>query len=288
MTRYPTATHTDSDTQQPAGLSLPIAPVFKEDKVQAATLAKHYAFQLIKPYQIPTANTRCTAGNQSSAHHFALYLTLEAGKLSLLDATRPKEAGVSVDFASDALEYRVKHGGGKQEFVARAVGIKGQEFPTVLDATGGLGKDAFILSSLGCRVTLVERSPVVAALLDNGLERASLNVELANWLPHQLTLKHANSITLMQNWQAEAPDVIYLDPMFPHRKKSAAVKKEMRLFQQLLGVDPDSDALLAPAMALAKTRVVVKRPANAPYLAERKPQAKVSSKKHRFDIYLRT
>ena len=284
MSHQSPITHTELDSQPSA--ALPIAPVFKEDNAQAATLAKHYAFQLIKPYQISTANTRRTAGNQSNVQNFGLYLTLEAGKLSLMDATRPKEAGVSVDFASDALEYRVKHGGGKQEFVARAVGIKGQNLPTVLDATGGLGRDAFILASLGCRVTLVERSPVVAALLENGLQRAALNAELTDWLPHQLTLKHANSITLMQNWQAEAPDVIYLDPMFPHRKKSAAVKKEMRLFQQLLGADPDSDALLAPARTLAKTRVVVKRPANASHLANRKPQATVSSKKHRFDIYL--
>jgi len=252
--------------------SVPIVPAFKEDKPQAAVLAKRYGFELSKPSQLTSSS---------------LYLSLEAGTLRLLDAARPKEGGVSVDFASDALDYRVKHGGGKQEFVARAVGIKGNETPTILDATGGLGRDAFILASLGCAVTLIERSPVVAALLESGLERAALNAELSDWLPQQLSLQHANSIEFMQNWAFEAPDVIYLDPMFPHRKKSAAVKKEMRLFQQLLGADPDSDALLLPAIALAKKRVVVKRPANAPNLANRKPQATVSSKKHRFDIYLK-
>lgn len=252
--------------------SMPIVPVFKEDNSQASVLANRYGFEIASPFQLPPS---------------ALYLALEAGTLSLLDTSRPKEGGVSVDFASDALDYRIKHGGGRQEFIARAAGIKGQETPTVLDATGGLGRDAFILASLGCEVTLIERSPVVAALLENGLARAALNNELSKWLPQRLTLQHANSIELMQNWERNAPEVIYLDPMFPHRKKSAAVKKEMRVFQQLLGADPDSSALLAPAIALAAKRVVVKRPASAPCLAERKPQASVSSKKHRFDIYLR-
>lgn len=57
-----------------------------------------------------------------------------------------------------------------------------------------------------------------------------------------------------------APDVVYLDPMYPHRQKSALVKKEMRVFQSLVGNDDDADSLLIPAMTIAKRRVVVKRP----------------------------
>ena len=49
----------------------------------------------------------------------------------------------------------------------------------MLDATAGLGRDAFVLASLGCQVTLIERVPAVAALLENGIERALLNVETA-------------------------------------------------------------------------------------------------------------
>ena len=101
-----------------------------------------------------------------------------------------------------------------------------------------------------------------------------------------MTLLPGIAIEIMTAWTAERPDVVYLDPMFPHRKKSAAVKKEMRLFQQLLGPDEDADALLQPALALALKRVVVKRPAGAPYLADKKPQIEMQGKANRFDIYL--
>jgi 16S rRNA (guanine1516-N2)-methyltransferase len=126
----------------------------------------------------------------------------------------------------------------------------------------------------------------VAALLADGLRRASLEPTLSTWLPQALQLEHGVAIELLSAWQYEQPDVVYLDPMFPHRKKSAAVKKEMRLFQQLLGPDQDADLLLAPALNLAKKRVVVKRPAGAPYLAEQKPDIELKGKANRFDVYL--
>jgi 16S rRNA (guanine1516-N2)-methyltransferase len=85
---------------------------------------------------------------------------------------------------------------------------------------------------------------------------------------------------------AEQPDVIYLDPMYPHKEKSALVKKEMRVFQSLVGEDLDADALLAPAIALAKYRVVVKRPSYAPPLANKKPSTSINMKKNRFDVYV--
>lgn len=216
-----------------------------------------------------------------------LYLTFENNTLALQDGSQPKEGAVWVDFASDALTYRRKHGGGKQESIAKAVGVKGQNTPYVVDATGGLGRDAFVLVSLGCRVCLLERSPVVAALLENGLQRASQHEQLKEWLPQLLSLKHGNSVKLMDKWKEEKPDVVYLDPMFPHKKKSALVKKEMRLFQKLLGGDADANELLAPALQLTQKRVVVKRPASAPFLAEQKPNTSIISKKHRFDLYLK-
>jgi Protein of unknown function (DUF548). len=82
-----------------------------------------------------------------------------------------------------------------------------------------------------------------------------------------------------------APDVVYLDPMYPHRQKSALVKKEMRVFQSLVGPDEDADALLEPARRLAKKRIVVKRPDYAPPLAGVETQSAVVTKSHRFDIY---
>ena len=217
---------------------------------------------------------------------FALIKTMQRLELRLIDGS--KTGPVFVDFASDALTYRRAHGGGlKKEAIARAIGVKGNDAPSVVDATAGLGRDGFILASLGCKVTLLERSPVVAALLQDGLERAQQDPTLGSWLPDRLSLRHGVSIELMQQWQDERPDVVYLDPMFPHKKKSALVKKEMRLFQQLLGADDDADLLLEPALGIASKRVVVKRPADAPFLANKKPNMNISSKKHRFDVYLR-
>ncbi len=215
-----------------------------------------------------------------------LVLIQQATHLGLKQLDEPKVGEVLVDFASDALTFRRLHGGGKKEAIAKAVGLKGQSSLQVLDATAGLGRDAFVLASLGCKVDMIERSPVVAALLKDGLTRATQDTQLCTWLPEQLQLFHGVAVDLLNNWQGKRPDVVYLDPMFPHRKKSAAVKKEMRLFQQLLGPDEDADLLLAPALALANKRVVVKRPAGAPFLAMQKPQIEMTGKANRFDVYL--
>jgi 16S rRNA (guanine1516-N2)-methyltransferase len=137
-------------------------------------------------------------------------------------------------------------------------------------------------------VTLLERSAAVAALLADGLQRAAQDNELSTWISQRLSLRHGTSSALMANWSDNKPEVVYLDPMFPHKKKSALVKKEMRLFQQLLGADEDADALLEPALSLAQKRVVVKRPNDAPFLANKEPSMAIRSKKHRFDVYLQS
>ncbi|WP_241737587.1 class I SAM-dependent methyltransferase [Neptunicella marina] len=215
-----------------------------------------------------------------------LALLLDGNGLSLKQLDEPKTGAVQVDFASDAMNYRRQHGGGKKEAVAKAVGIKTSQRPSILDCTAGLGRDAFVLASLGCQVKMIERSNVVAALLDDGLQRAASHPDLMHWLPQHMQLLTGTAVMVMQQWQGDNPDVVYLDPMFPHRKKAALVKKEMRLFQQLLGPDEDADALLPPALALAAKRVVVKRPAGAPHLNQQKPQIEMAGKANRFDIYL--
>ena len=215
-----------------------------------------------------------------------LALVQHVSHLELRQLDEPKVGGVIVDFTSDALTFRRLHGGGKKEAIARAIGLKGIDSLYVLDATAGLGRDAFVLASLGCVVDMIERSPVVAALLQDGLGRAASDGELGKWLPANMRLFHGVATDLLADWPHKKPDVVYLDPMFPHRKKNAAVKKEMRLFQQLLGPDEDANLLLEPALALAKKRVVVKRPSGAPFLAGKKPQIEMLGKANRFDVYL--
>jgi 16S rRNA (guanine1516-N2)-methyltransferase len=215
-----------------------------------------------------------------------LALIQQISHLELRQLDEPKVGAVKVDFTSDALTFRRLHGGGKREAIARAIGLKGKSSLHVLDATAGLGRDAFVLASLGCKVDMIERSAVVAALLQDGLERAASDVELRSWMPANMQLFHGVATDLLADWPHEKPDVVYLDPMFPHRKKNAAVKKDMRLFQQLLGPDEDADLLLGPALTLAKNRVVVKRPSGAPFLDGRKPHIEMLGKANRFDVYL--
>ena len=213
-----------------------------------------------------------------------LALVLTETRLELHKLDEPKLGAIYVDFVSGAMAHRRRFGGGRGEAVAKAVGIKGHYLPNVVDATAGLGRDAFVLAAIGCHVRMIERNPVVAALLDDGLQRGYQDVEIGAWLKERLTLIHDSSLMALTHI-APKPEVVYLDPMFPHREKSALVKKEMRVFQTLVGADLDADDLLTPAMRIATKRVVVKRPDYAPYLNEVKPQVSVKTKSHRFDIY---
>ncbi|OQP35539.1 16S rRNA (guanine(1516)-N(2))-methyltransferase RsmJ [Pantoea latae] len=214
----------------------------------------------------------------------ALALVQTATHLELRKRDEPKLGGIFVDFVSGAMAHRRRFGGGRGEAVAKAVGVKSGYLPDVVDATAGLGRDAFVLAAIGCRVRMLERHPVVAALLDDGLQRGYQDAEIGGWLRERLTLIHAPSAQALGDI-APAPDVVYLDPMYPHRQKSAMVKKEMRVFQSLVGADEDADALLEPARRLAKKRIVVKRPDYAPPLAGVATQSAVVTKSHRFDIY---
>ena len=197
----------------------------------------------------------------------------------------PLAAGpVRVDFVEGAVAHRRLFGGGSGQMIAKAVGIQAGVRPRVLDATAGLGRDAFVLAELGCGVTLIERQPLIAALLEDGLLRAQADPEVAP-IVARMCLLCGNAIDLMSAWASEPPQVIYLDPMFPHRDKSALVKKEMRLFRPLAGNDDDAPALLAAALKLATHRVVVKRPRKAPAIAGEQPGYVLEGKSSRFDIY---
>ncbi len=204
--------------------------------------------------------------------------------LELRKRDEPKLGGIFVDFVGGAMAHRRKFGGGRGEAVAKAVGVKSGYLPDVVDATAGLGRDAFVLASIGCRVRMIERHPVVAMLLEDGLRRAYDDVDIGGWLRERLTLVQASSLIALDELRPR-PQVVYLDPMFPHRQKSALVKKEMRVFQALVGADEDADGLLAPARRLATKRVVVKRPDYAPPLAGIETQSAIVTKSHRFDIY---
>ena len=148
-------------------------------------------------------------------------LQLTSGGLQLQEVNS-KAGPVRVDFVTGALAHRRQFGGGTGQMIARAVGIQRAVRPYLLDATAGLGRDAFVLACQGCRVDMIARHPLVAAQLQDGLQPALLLSETAA-IVSNMQLQQGNAIELMQNWQGERPQVIYLDPMFPVRSKSALV-----------------------------------------------------------------
>jgi 16S rRNA (guanine1516-N2)-methyltransferase len=192
---------------------------------------------------------------------------------------------ISVDFQSQRLLYRQKFGGGRQQPIARALGLKKGITPHVIDATTGFGRDAFVLASLGCHVHMLERHPVIHALLEDGLRRLALSADTTSPLVNALRLSHTDAREWLSS-TAEPVDTVYLDPMYPHRTKSALVKKEMRVLRQLVGDDLDVAVLLDTALRTARQRVVVKRPKSAPVIGAVTPSYCVESKNTRYDVYL--
>ncbi|MDX1557471.1 MAG: class I SAM-dependent methyltransferase [Marinobacter sp.] len=192
---------------------------------------------------------------------------------------------VRAEFVTGKMGYRREHGGGAGQLVAKAVGLqKTRATLHVVDATAGLGQDAFVLASLGCQVTLFERNPVIHALLADGLARAALNADCAA-IVERMRLLEGSSIDWLARDDTEAADIVYLDPMFPHRDKSALVKKEMQVFRTIVGDDEDSGQLLAGALERARYRVVVKRPRKAPAIEGPKPTTRIEGKSSRYDVY---
>ncbi len=217
--------------------------------------------------------------------HACLLLVSEAG-LALGMTGSARVLPVRADFADPALWYRVRGPGARREDLARALGVYQRRALRVIDATAGWGRDSAVLAALGCEVSMIERQPVIAALLDDALARARRSDrDEVRQLAARLTMISADARSVLREWAAPAPDVVLLDPMFPQRHGSAAVRKEMQFFQVLVGSDDDAPALLEAALGLALHRVVVKRPRKAPPLAGPPPGHAIAGRSTRFDVY---
>jgi 16S rRNA (guanine1516-N2)-methyltransferase len=193
---------------------------------------------------------------------------------------------IFVDFVNGALAHRQQFGGGRGQAIAKAIGLKQGKTPTVLDVTAGLARDAYILATLGCKVTLVEQSPVLYTLIKDGIERA-LTSNTEHSVKNFTNLILADSKIYIEHAARDTPpDVIYIDPMYPERKKSALVKKDMQILHKLIGHSKNEKELLETALKLAKHRVVIKRPIHAQPVTGMKPTMTISSKKTRYDVYV--
>jgi len=192
-------------------------------------------------------------------------------------------AELEIDFTTGAVAHRLRFGGGRGQDLPKAVGLKKGANPQVVDATAGLGRDAFLLASLGAQVTLIERSKHMHALLEAALEKAkhSAVADIAT----RMTLLYGDAKTLLPTL---TPDVVLVDPMHPPRGNSALVKQEMRQLRAIVGADPDALALMQVALATARNRVVLKWPRKAAALAGLPaPSHQILGKSTRYDVFMR-
>jgi 16S rRNA (guanine1516-N2)-methyltransferase len=159
----------------------------------------------------------------------------------------------------------------------RAVG----RWSEVLDATAGLGGDAGTLAAAGRQVTLVERNPVLAAVLEDALRRWRDGGVVA---AARMRLVVADARAYLAATRA---DVVFLDPMYPEPVGGGRARKAEgpRLLRLLAGDDGDQAELLSLARRAARHRVVVKRPRHAPPLAGRPPNGALSGRTVRYDLY---
>ncbi len=223
--------------------------------------------------------------SDSSTEYVLAYTDRGLKLLHISSNSSKTDSILYVDFVRGENGYRLANNCTVKQPLARAAGIKSGTRPTVLDATAGFGTDAFVLASLGCNLTMIERSPIVAALLADGLARAHNHKNTRTITGKRMELLWGNSIEILSSTK-KTYQTIYLDPMYPHRKKSALTKQEMRFLRQCVGDDNDGDLLLRTALKRAENRVVVKRPKGAEPLADIPPSHTITMKNNRFDIYL--
>jgi 16S rRNA (guanine1516-N2)-methyltransferase len=241
----------------------------------AAVFAADYSLTLVESLTTLPDNTHC--------------VWLNANGIGLGEVKRSKlQSSFQVDFIAGRLGHRRRFGNNAGSDLLRAIG---SSQVTVLDATAGFAGDSVILAAEGCTVTMCERNALVRALVQDAIRRASASDDLA--IQPVIMRLHCMAIDAHQFLQElsdtrlahKRPGVIYLDPMYPERKKSALVKKEMRWIRELVGDDPDAGQLLPAARAVAQQRVVVKRMRTAEFLDNQEPDHSISGKTVRFDVY---
>jgi len=210
------------------------------------------------------------------------YLHLQSDRLELVFSKElQKPVTFWIDFVQGKSKYRAQNPGA--ELLIRAIKIKKKLPVSVVDGTGGLGRDAFLLAAAGCKVEVFEKNRIVAALLSDGLRRAMAHLEFAPIIK-RITLHQADMTTHLVK-RVPDPEVIYLDPMFPQRTKTAKVKQEMQILQQLINHQEGPEKLFQAAWSAHPHKIVVKRPIKQEPLLHITPSYTLSGKAIRFDVY---
>ena len=190
-----------------------------------------------------------------------------------------------IDFTTPRMRRRMRESW-KNEPLLRAVGRKPGRAPAVFDATAGIGRDGFILAAHGCRVTMCEQNPLLAQMLAAALKQAqNSRDEKTAAAAARITLIHADSVTVLEGLpQNQRPETVYLDPMYPEKKKNALSGKEMQILKKLCGPSRDAE-LFRAAIHAATARVVVKRPKSAPNFLNHTPNLTIPTPAHRFQVF---
>jgi 16S rRNA (guanine1516-N2)-methyltransferase len=188
-------------------------------------------------------------------------------------------------FIEGPILHRLKYGKGRGQNLAKAVGFKFNKNRTIIDATAGLGYDAFILASLGANVTLIERSEKIYGLLKAAISEAQLYGGEISKIVNRMELLFGDSKDILPNI---APEVVLIDTMYKERKKSALVKSDMRLVRKIVGSDSDHVDLINVALKNASKRVVIKQPRYAGALDNIKGCShQILGKTIRYDVYVK-
>ena len=256
------------------------AAVSVSSTIQSPTFlqkAENLAIKLTLPYSMSPA---------TSTTEYVLCYTDRGLELLTYDTGHKRfNSLLFVDFVHGKNGYRRTNNSTIKQPLAKAVGIKPGIRPTILDATAGLGADAFVLATLGSHVTMFERNMVMAVLLEDGLERALQSPATRDIIQNHMILVKTSSFPADTS-QTHYFDTVYLDPMYPHYTGSALNKMSMRVIRSLVGDDADSTKLMALARVVAQKRIVVKRPRRAPPLTDDKISYQVEMKSSRFDVYI--
>ena len=211
------------------------------------------------------------------------YLCIDVDGLSLHSQEQNRMRGVTVNFDNHTLDRRAKDALRQQNLI-KAIGLKKHVIPRVLDCTAGLGSDAFLLARAGCEVILLERNAIVHALLEDGMQRAVHGSPETCEAVSRMRLLFADFADYAANLGSF--DVVYLDPMYPLRHKSAKSKKSMYLLQRLLDEADEDEEVLTLALQKANSRVVIKRAKQTPHYGNRQPDLSFKGSSSRFDVYL--
>lgn len=238
------------------------------------------ADRIAKELSLPVVDVMASKG---AVHE--LYLVVSSDWIGIHDGNSTRSRPIVIDFSVNASELRRGEEPTRRQPLARAIGL-GSEPIRVIDTTAGLGGDSFLMARWGCSVTAVERSPVIGALLADGLRRALLcSLGSVRDAAERISLVIGDARTVLAKGEPDGQwDVAYLDPMFPPKNKSAANKKELKMCRMLVGHDEDAGDLLETARRSVRKRVVVKRHRHAPPLSMEPNHSYVGSRV-RYDVY---